>query len=226
MAALMNDLTARREEEKDRRRAEILAAAVAVWRERGWDGVTMDQVARRARLSRALVYVYYRDREDLLDAIAEHGTQVLRQRFVAAAATAVRGLDQLQAMGLAYVAFAHEEPHLFEACSRFHVKTPAGAPSDRERACLQAHEAVNAVMIAAIAAGMADGSIRRDLGDPVMVCLSLWAFTHGLIQLGTTRGRDFEVQGIDVAALFQQSFDMLRHALATPAGLATGPGSR
>jgi TetR/AcrR family transcriptional regulator len=222
----MNDLTTRREEEKDRRRAEIRAAAIAVWRDHGWDGVTMDQVARRARLSRALVYVYYRDREDLLDAIAEHGTRVLRERFAAAAARADRGLEKLQAIGLAYVSFAHEEPQLFEACSRFHVKTPTGEPGDRERACLQAHAAVNGVIIEALATGMADGSVRRDVGDPVMVCLSLWAFTHGLIQLGATRGRDLDVQGIDVAALFRQSFDMLRHALATPAGLASGTGSR
>jgi len=221
----MSDLAARREEERERRRAEILAAAVGVCREQGWDQVTMDQVARRARLSRALVYVYFRDREDLLDAIALQGTRELRERFVAAIATARRGIDRLQAIGLAYVAFSREQPHLFEACSRFQIKTPAGAPSDAEQACLKAHDEINAVMIGVIAGGMDDGSIRRDLGDPTVVCMSLWAFTHGLIQLGATRGRDLELRGIATATLFAQSFDILRHALATPAGLEPGTGT-
>jgi hypothetical protein len=44
----------RRQEEKDRRRNEIVDAAEALYREVGWDEVTMDSVARNARLSRAL----------------------------------------------------------------------------------------------------------------------------------------------------------------------------
>ncbi len=32
----------------------------------GWDAMTMDQVARKARLSRALVYVYFKDKMDLM----------------------------------------------------------------------------------------------------------------------------------------------------------------
>lgn len=61
----MSYLTERRQEEKDRRRAEIVEAAEALYAETGWDGITMDQVARRARLSRALLYVYFEDKQDL-----------------------------------------------------------------------------------------------------------------------------------------------------------------
>ena len=47
----MNDLADRRHEEKERRRAEILDATEAVAASEGWEDMTMDQVARRARLS-------------------------------------------------------------------------------------------------------------------------------------------------------------------------------
>jgi len=53
----MSYIAERRQEEKERRRAEILDAAEAVCAEVGWDAMTMDQVARKARLSRALLYV-------------------------------------------------------------------------------------------------------------------------------------------------------------------------
>jgi AcrR family transcriptional regulator len=43
----MNYIAERRQEEKERRRAEILDAAEAVIADGGWDELTMDLVARR-----------------------------------------------------------------------------------------------------------------------------------------------------------------------------------
>ena len=47
----MSYIAVRREEEKERRRAEILDAAETLYAKKGWDGLTVDQVARTARLS-------------------------------------------------------------------------------------------------------------------------------------------------------------------------------
>ena len=76
----MNDLVDRRNEEKERRRAEILDAAEVVAASEGWDDMTMDQVARRARLSRALLYVYFTDKTDLLFGVGERAMSILMQR--------------------------------------------------------------------------------------------------------------------------------------------------
>jgi AcrR family transcriptional regulator len=48
--ASMSYISVRREEEKERRRAEILDAAEALYAKKGWDALTVDQVARSARL--------------------------------------------------------------------------------------------------------------------------------------------------------------------------------
>ena len=69
----MSYIAERRQEEKERRSEEIVAAAEELYRELGWDAVTMDSVAKRARLSRALVYVYFKDKRDLHFAIAQNG---------------------------------------------------------------------------------------------------------------------------------------------------------
>ena len=72
----MNYIAERRQEEKERRRTEILDAAEQVTGSLGWDELTMDQVARRARLSRALLYVYFKDKTDLMYALCERSMQV------------------------------------------------------------------------------------------------------------------------------------------------------
>src|SRR5688572_8805510 len=114
----MSELTDRRREEKDRRRSEILAAAVAAAAEGGFDAITMDQIARRARLSRALVYVYFEDKAAVYLALCEQAMELLLQRFAVATRDAPNGLAKLAAMGAAYVAFSQEEPIYFEALAR------------------------------------------------------------------------------------------------------------
>jgi AcrR family transcriptional regulator len=213
----MSYVAERREEEKERRRAEIVDAAERLYAELGWDAVTMERVAKSARLSRALIYVYFQDKSDLLLAIAERALAELRERFIAAAATRTSGLDKVQSIGRAYVLFQQEMPYRFDACSRFHAHQAAGQPTDD--ACAAAGDAVIAVIVEALMQGQADGSIRKDIGNPAQVCVMLWAFTHGLIQIGTNKTQEIARLGIEVSQLMEGSFAMLRYMLATkPAG--------
>ena len=208
----MSYVAERREEEKERRRAEIVDAAERLYAEIGWDAVTMDRVAKSARLSRALIYVYFQDKNDLLLAIAERALAELRGSFIAAAATQSSGLDKVEAVGRAYVLFQQETPYRFDACSRFHAHQAAGQPTDD--ACAAAGDAVIAVIVEALMRGQADGSIRKDIGNPAQVCVMLWAFTHGLIQIGTNKTREIARLGIEVSQLMEGSFAMLRYMLA------------
>ncbi len=209
-------LADRREEEKERRRSEIVDAAEALYAEVGWDDVTMDRIAKSARLSRALIYVYFQDKSDLLLAIAERALVELRARFVAAAAAQEFGLDKVQSIGHAYVLFQQEMPFRFDACSRFHAHQAAGQPTDD--ACAAAGDAVIAVIVAALTQGQADGSVRKDIGNPAQVCVMLWAFTHGLIQIGTNKTQEIARLGIEVSQLTEGSFAMLRYMLAAKPG--------
>ena len=106
----MNYITERRLEEKERRRAEIIDAAEAAGREMGLDALTMDDVARRARLSRALLYVYFQDRSDLMFGLAERAMGMLLARFVEAAERNRTGIEQVSAMGRAYVCLLYTSP--------------------------------------------------------------------------------------------------------------------
>ena len=208
----MSYLAERREEEKERRRAEMVDAAEELYAAVGWDDVTMERVAKSARLSRALIYVYFRDKSDLLHAITERALLELRERFVAAAAAHRQGLDQVQAIGHAYVLFQQEKPYRFDACSRFHAHQAAGQPA--EDACAAAGDAVMEVIVKALLQGQADGSIRKDIGNPAQVCVMLWAFTHGLIQIGINKTQEIARQGVEVPQLMEGSFAMLRYMLA------------
>jgi AcrR family transcriptional regulator len=206
----MSYVAERRQEEKDRRRAEIIDAAIEVYREIDWDGVTIDQVAKRARLSRALVYVYFRDKEELHAAIVLRAFELLATRFTEAASRARLGIDKIEAIGRAYVAFAHELPHYFDACARFEACAPSEDPQSPLTECFEAGGRVQQIAIAAIVLGQEDGSVRKDIGDPKVSAIALWGFSHGLIQIAMNKAHVLAHEGIAVTQLVEQSVRMIR----------------
>src|SRR4030095_13425396 len=210
----MSYIAERRQEEKERRRDEIVEAAEELYRELGWGAVTMDSVARRARLSRALVYVYFKDKQDLHFAIAARALDMLRQRFTEATARARTGMDKVEACGRAYMAYAQEFPHFFDACARLEMHAADGSePSPQAAPCVECGKRVHDVVVEALATGQRDGSIRGDIGNLEVVSRVLWGFMHGLIQIAITKGEPLAQQGISVQQLSQQAVWMIRQAL-------------
>ena len=57
---------------------------------------------------------------------------------------------------------------------------------------------------------MRDGSIRANIGDPLLLATTLWAFTHGLIQLAMAKGSDLAKFGIAVPDLSNYAFGLIR----------------
>jgi len=209
----MSYINERRQEERDRRRGEIVDAAEALYSEVGWDAVTMDQVARRARLSRALVYVYFRDKSDLHLALVERALDMLRERFEAARAGKERGLDEVEAIGWAYLTYARELPHYFDACARFEARTSSDGMQPNETACLAAGHRVHETIVASLNRGVADGSVRADIGDPYVTSLALWAFSHGVVQIAATKSGQMEIEGIPVQRFFDHAIAMALRTL-------------
>jgi len=204
----MSYIAARRQEEKERRRAEILDAAEAVAASVGWDAMTMDQVARKARLSRALLYVYFKDKTDLLFGLCERALSTLTQRFTEAASRQKRGLDKLTAIGRAYIAFSQEFPVYFEVVARCELLSPEPASDTNEGAAMLKGDACRGLMVQVIAAGITDGSIRKDVGDPKVVSNTLWAFMHGVLQFAATKSNALLHDGVTIREFVEHALVM------------------
>jgi AcrR family transcriptional regulator len=211
----MSYIAERRQEEKDRRRTEIVDAAEELYRELGWDAVTMDSVAKRARLSRALVYVYFKDKRDLHFAIASRAMETVRTRFEEASTRSRSGIEKVEAIGRAYLAYGQEFPHYFDACARLELHAPDAAETgERAAATMEIGRRVHEVVEEALATGQRDGTIRTDLGDLAITSRVLWGFTHGLLQIAMTKGQPLAQVGISVPQLTQHAIHLIREMLA------------
>ena len=206
----------RRDEEKEMRRQDILDAAERVIAKQGWEGTDFGKIAERARLSRSLVYVYFPTREDLFHAVCSRGLADLERRFATVMATRAPGLEQSMALGRAYYAFAREQPLYFELISQFQTKELD--PDEQTSSEADAHEHGRGCLgqvVQAIVNGLADGSVAKSIGDPRPAAVSIWAFTHGLIQIAARKEcmlqENFQ---INAAQMMEHGFALMRGALA------------
>jgi hypothetical protein len=53
--------------------------------------------------------------------------------------------------------------------------------------------------VSSIEAGVRDGSIRSDIGSPMLMSITLWGFMHGIIQLTTTKSYALTHHGVSAS---------------------------
>lgn len=206
-------LDARREREKQQRYESIVDAAEQVFANKGYDRCSMDEIARTAQLSRALLYVYFKDKSAILNGIVLRSMQNLRDRFIQAISQAERGIDQIACIGNAYHAFSREEPFYFD------VLTQSGAgvatseePQLSELQCCGTE--IMQLMVKALNAGVADGSLcPQRVADPLKTAYFLRGALHGVIM--EVRQPDAEARLMpDADTLIAYTIDMLGHAMS------------
>ena len=82
--------------------------------------------------------------------------------------------------------------------------------STNEGACQVAGDQAIDTLVQAIESGIREGSIRSDVGDPLLPALALWAFTHGIIQIAMVKGTDLARHGVAVQDFSNYAFQLLR----------------
>ena len=80
----------------DRREA-ILDAALDAFADSGFHETSLDDVARRAGISKALIYEHFDSKQDLFDALLETYVGELMERVMTSVATANDAEERLQA---------------------------------------------------------------------------------------------------------------------------------
>ncbi len=90
------------------RREAILAAAMAVFAERGYHGASVDDVAQAAGISKALIYEHFPSKKDLHASLVEREVTELFARLAADAATGTRGAERMRGGVDAFLGFVEE----------------------------------------------------------------------------------------------------------------------
>lgn len=159
----------------DLRRA-LLGAARKIMEQEGALALSLRAVAREAGVSPAAPYHHFRDKAELLAAVAEEGFDGLGQAMRDARDTEPN--DALTAMGVAYVMFARENPTLYRVMTDC-ARDKGGRPETpmEERSPDRPYMLVRRALIASGA-----GAEEDELGLEVTT-VALWCAVHGLAEM-------------------------------------------
>ena len=212
-------LKTRREKEKQARYEAMLDAAELVFSEKGYERTSMDDIARAANLSRALLYVYFKDKAAIQRGIMLRAGQSLCRRFEEAKSTASSGLAQISAIGRAYYQFYRDEPDYFSALT---TASTAMSEADDEQAdaMMCSKSETMGLMVDAICLGLEDGSISRErVSNPQETALYLRGALHGVIMLCQGEQGELSEAGeqtpFPAESLISHTMNMLTTSLAS-----------
>jgi AcrR family transcriptional regulator len=96
-------ITERREREKTERRRAILNCARELILAQGVDRISMDEIARKAELSKATLYLYFAGKEIIFNEICEEAARVFLSHFKPLLENGVKGMEGLKCFWRGYV---------------------------------------------------------------------------------------------------------------------------
>jgi AcrR family transcriptional regulator len=163
----------------------LIEASIALAREGGPDRVVLREAARVAGVSHSAAYRHFADREALLAEVSAHARSEFAAEMRLRVNRAKDSLEQLQAVGTAYVDFALTQPGLFRTAFISHpAATPAedhdrpAGPQTRSPAdSTEPFEILGQVLDQAQDAGLLDPH-RRPGAE-----IAAWSAVHGLASL-------------------------------------------
>jgi TetR/AcrR family transcriptional regulator len=205
----------RKGREKERRRTEILEAAEHLLFKHGLDHVTIEGVANEAEVSKATVYLYFKNKEELLFTIFNKGHHLLYELIDKDLETAAVDESKFKIFFNAMVKFQKTYPDYFDMFFYFMVNP---IPVDKHNAAYIEHCEVDQVYlkkwIDEIQRGQEQGIIRRDI-NPIPTLLILWMQIIGLIKMVAVELPVLaERFGVTEKSLFEEYIDLTMRGLA------------
>lgn len=170
----------RREHEKEELRQRILKEAAEQFLQEGYDRFSMRKLAETIGYSPATLYLYYRDKDDLLFKVVDAGYIIFREQLASVAQQIAEPRERLLKLGEAYINFGLEHPASYQLMFMWRTDYLTSAREDEAQPRLQAF----AVLQDAVDDAMKVGVLREQ--DPVACSNALWAVMHGIVSLSIT----------------------------------------
>ena len=155
----------------------LVDAAERILEREGPSALSLRAVAREAGVSPAAPYHHFKDKDELVSAVAKRGFEMLAERMREAAAEKQTDAERSLAIGVAYVCFARDHPAMY------HTMFDAGRKRDPKFSGPGGRHQSTAYQMAR--------EIRERLGaqegaEPIDVELTTignWCAAHGLAEL-------------------------------------------
>lgn len=205
----------RKKEPRSVHRENIVSAASVLFMERGIAATSMDDIAKAAGYSKATLYVYFENKEEIVgilvlnsmkklydyisSALIQHETTKARYDFIC------RGLVQYQ----------EEFPFYFKmVLDKINIDFESKEYLPEEKETYQIGEEINEKIKNFLLSGMKKGDLRGDL-DIMPAIFNFWGMLSGIIQLAANKEEYIKKSmGLSKKEFLEYGFSLVYHSIA------------
>ncbi len=201
-----------KEREKAQRREYIVDAAEKQFFSRGYDNVSMNEVAEAVGMNKATLYLYFANKEALYFAIVLRGIRTMNRVFQERIEKEKTGLDKIRASGEAFLEFNRQYPHYYRMFRQAGSDRFDGSHSADAAEVARLSGQVFAMMGKAVAEGIADGSIRPGL-DPATIAIYLAIASEAVVNMPPNLIAAIEGMGISHQQFINDTMELMRYSI-------------
>ncbi|MCI8583123.1 MAG: TetR/AcrR family transcriptional regulator [Dorea sp.] len=205
----------RKKEPRSVHRENIVSAASVLFMERGIAATSMDDIAKAAGYSKATLYVYFKNKEEIVgilvlnsmkklydyisSALIQHDTTKARYDFIC------RGLVQYQ----------EEFPFYFKmVLDKINIDFESHDYLPEEKETYQIGEEINEKIKHFLLSGMEKGDLRGDL-EIMPAIFIFWGMISGIIQLAANKEEYInKSMGLSKRKFLEYGFSLIYHSIA------------
>ncbi len=198
--------------EKKLRKAAIIDAAEKIFFPHGIKNTTMDQIAEEAELSKGTLYLYFKNKEDLLLEIAVKGLDKLGELMNQAFDDNKTGLENAYNMGKTYHQFSIHYKDYYESLVYFESQTLDKISSRKINKIIRTNSPL-AIIKDVLDKGKEDKTIRDDIPSYELAII-MWTQLTGILQFIRSRKKIMEVFQCDEQELIENHLLIIKDSIA------------
>jgi AcrR family transcriptional regulator len=197
----------RKERDKAEMRDMILQSAHKLFIDRGFEEVSIRNIAEAIEYSPATIYLYFKDKNEIFYALHNEAFKKFNAVMGEELATIADPFERLIGMGEMYIQFAMEHPKYYEIM--FIMDAPMDCFENREE-WEEGNKALGGLEQLLVAC-QATGRFKDQ--DPRVLAFSIWSYMHGMCSLSLRkRLRCYSVE--DGQRIPKESFENFKMMLS------------
>lgn len=205
----------RKKEPRSVHRENIASAASVLFMEKGITATSMDDIAKAAGYSKATLYVYFKNKEEIVGILVLASMKKLYGYIVSALEQQESTKARYDSICNGLVQYQEEFPFYFKmVLDTINIDFQAQDYLPEEKETYQVGEEINMKMKGFLISGMEKGDLRNDL-EIMPTIFNFWGMLSGIIQLAANKEEYIEnLMGLSKKQFLEYGFSMLYCSIA------------
>ena len=205
----------RKKEPKSVHRENIASAASVLFMEKGIVATSMDEIAKKAGYSKATLYVYFENKEEIVGLLVLNSMKKLYDYISAALEEQETTKTRYDLISNSLVKYQEEFPFYFKmALDKINIDFESRSYLPEEKETYQVGEDINEKLKDFLISGIKKGDLKNNL-EIIPTIFNFWGMLSGVIQLAANKEEYIKsAMGLSKNQFLEYGFNMLYCSIA------------